>query len=413
MPTLFRQQAIEYATRRLAGDVVLATPISLRIYVYLVCAVALFGALFATFASYSRQEEVIGWLIPRGGIIRIAARSGGTVERLLVKEGDFVRAGAPIVEIRSSTAVSGGEDAGEAQSKALAAEAHAAQEHTDAAVQKLLTEQAFLGPKLNQIKAQIEEGNHQIAAQREQIKIAQLDLARYERMYAEHAISDREVQGRRSALLGTQQTLSQLRASVFALRQQVFEADARLKSIPADITVARAANQTSWAQIAQKEIEVRAQGKDLVLASISGRVQALPVDLGQSVAAGATVAIITPKGAHLEAELYASSRAVGFVRPGQTVHLMYQAFPHEKFGAQPAAIISISRTILSPSEVQIPGINVQQPVFRVRAAIAAQGIEAYGQYVPLQPGMLLNASIIFDRRSLLQWLFDPIYAARK
>jgi membrane fusion protein len=35
---------------------------------------------------------------------------------------------------------------------------------------------------------------------------------------------------------------------------------------------------------------------------------------------------------------------------------------------------------------------------------------AYGQAIPLQPGMLASAEIVFDRRSLLRWLLDPIYA---
>jgi membrane fusion protein len=28
----------------------------------------------------------------------------------------------------------------------------------------------------------------------------------------------------------------------------------------------------------------------------------------------------------------------------------------------------------------------------------------------LQPGMLLAADIVFDRRSLVEWLFDPLFA---
>jgi hypothetical protein len=27
--------------------------------------------------------------------------------------------------------------------------------------------------------------------------------------------------------------------------------------------------------------------------------------------------------------------------------------------------------------------------------------------------MLLSADIVFDRRNLLQWLFDPLYAVRR
>jgi membrane fusion protein len=49
-------------------------------------------------------------------------------------------------------------------------------------------------------------------------------------------------------------------------------------------------------------------------------------------------------------------------------------------------------------------------VFRVRVALARDDIHAYGEAIPLQPGMLLTADIVFDRRSLIRWLFDPLFA---
>ncbi len=52
-------------------------------------------------------------------------------------------------------------------------------------------------------------------------------------------------------------------------------------------------------------------------------------------------------------------------------------------------------------------------MFQIRAQIARQTIDAYGQAVPLQPGMLLTADVVLERRTLIEWLFDPIYAAVK
>jgi membrane fusion protein len=40
-------------------------------------------------------------------------------------------------------------------------------------------------------------------------------------------------------------------------------------------------------------------------------------------------------------------------------------------------------------------------------------MQAYGESYPLQPGMLVSADVVFDRRSLVQWLFDPIYAVAR
>jgi membrane fusion protein len=49
-------------------------------------------------------------------------------------------------------------------------------------------------------------------------------------------------------------------------------------------------------------------------------------------------------------------------------------------------------------------------VFRVRVALSREDIQAYGEAIPLQPGMLVAGDVVVDRRSLIQWLFDPLFA---
>jgi membrane fusion protein len=139
----------------------------------------------------------------------------------------------------------------------------------------------------------------------------------------------------------------------------------------------------------------------------------LPVSLGQAIAPGATVAVVIPEGAKLEAELLAPSRAAGFIHPGQEVHLMLQAFPYQRFGTVKGRISTISRTVLGPTEINIPGLRIDEPVFRVRVALPREEVHAYGEAIPLQPGMLLSADIVFDRRSLVRWLFDPLFAVAR
>jgi membrane fusion protein len=90
---------------------------------------------------------------------------------------------------------------------------------------------------------------------------------------------------------------------------------------------------------------------------------------------------------------------------------MYQAFPHQKFGAADARIVSVSRTVLSGDELSIPGLKTGEPVFRVRAALAQSIVRAYGEAIPIRPGMVLTADVIIDERTLLEWLLDPLYAA--
>ena len=64
-----------------------------------------------------------------------------------------------------------------------------------------------------------------------------------------------------------------------------------------------------------------------------------------------------------------------------------------------------------PEEADIPGI-IASPSYRIVVDLDAQSIKAYGRDMPLRSGMKLDADIIIEKRSLLRWLFDPIFSLR-
>jgi membrane fusion protein len=181
--------------------------------------------------------------------------------------------------------------------------------------------------------------------------------------------------------------------------------------LPIETTTSEAQSAVAQAQLEQRRADAQSRSEYVVRSPMAGHLAALPVRVGQTLAPGDAVAVIVPQGSRLEAELYVPSRAAGFIRPGQEVRLLYQAFPHQRFGAGAGEVIAVSRTVLAPNEVAIPGIDVGEPVFRVQVRLAREYVQAYGQRTPLQAGMLLTADVIIDRRTLLEWLLDPLYAA--
>ncbi|HEX2147273.1 MAG TPA: HlyD family efflux transporter periplasmic adaptor subunit, partial [Pseudorhizobium sp.] len=186
--------------------------------------------------------------------------------------------------------------------------------------------------------------------------------------------------------------------------------EARLRSLPLDIDAAAAKARASEAEFAQKRTTTAVQNEYVVPATVAGRVVAVPVTKGQIVAANTVVAVLTPEGSKLMAELFVPSRAAGFIREGQDVRLKYEAFPYKTFGTARGTVSAVSHTVLAPSEVSMPGFQGQEPVFRVKVKLDRESIDAYGQAIPIQPGMLLTADVVTDRRTLLQWLLDPLYA---
>ncbi|HEU5015127.1 MAG TPA: secretion protein HlyD, partial [Roseiflexaceae bacterium] len=77
-------------------------------------------------------------------------------------------------------------------------------------------------------------------------------------------------------------------------------------------------------------------------------------------------------------------------------------------------VVQVSRSALSPAEAAtLLGQNVAMPLYRVLVSLDRQTISAYGKAEALKSGMALNADLLLDRRSLWQWVFEPLYGLRQ
>src|SRR5262249_51285733 len=84
---------------------------------------------------------------------------------------------------------------------------------------------------------------------------------------------------------------------------------------------------------ARRSIEMRAPE--------GGVVTAIVAHAGQTVGADGPMLKIVPRHAPMQAELLATSTAVGFIREGGRVLLRYSAFPYQKFGAYWGTITTV------------------------------------------------------------------------
>jgi membrane fusion protein len=412
MSELFRREAVHHATRRLAGDVVLASPLSVTTLGLLLAAI-LFGAIaFASQATYARKSTVTGLLVPDQGTIRATVQAGGLLRTIMVHEGDPVERGQRIAVIDISAETSAG-NVGAIMARGLESETTAVKAKAQAALARLSVEQQQAGIRFEKANSELAEVRIQLALQQSRLELSRQDVARVEALAAQGFSSRREIEARRSASLLSEQEASSQRRQVAAIEKDIADIQARLASIPLEMTSAEAEMQTANASIQQRSVDAEQRSVQFVIAPISGRVAALPVSTGQSISANATIAVIVPQGSQLEAELLAPSRSIGFMKPGQEVQLSLQAFPYQRFGTVPGRIRTVSTTVLAPNEVVIQGLDVKEPVYRIRITMSREIVYAYGEAVPMQPGMVVSAEIVFDRRSLLEWLFDPIYAVSR
>lgn len=387
----------------------LAAPTSVATLGFFLAAVLFAAGVFATSATYARKATVIGFLVPDRGMIRVTLQAPGTLQSIMVREGDVVAAGERIAVLSLSAETTSG-NVGEVVAKGMRSEAAAARAKAESQLARLQVEREQARIRLSKSEAELQQVTMQVSLQGQRLQFAQTEVERGETIAAKGFMARREVDARRVAALTAEQELAGLRRQQAAIERDIADIKARLASIPLEIDAAHSEAQTADAALQQRRAESEARRLQFVTAPISGRVAALPVTAGQTLSSGGTVAVVIAEGGHLEAELLAPSRSIGFVRPGQPVELSLEAFPYQRFGTVAGTIRTVSSTVLAPSEAGIQGLDIKEPVFRIRVSLSREVVQAYGQNVRMQPGMLVSALIVFDRRSLLAWLFDPIYA---
>jgi membrane fusion protein len=127
--------------------------------------------------------------------------------------------------------------------------------------------------------------------------------------------------------------------------------------------------------------------------------------LGQRLDPAKPVLALLKDGSELQAELYVPSRAIGFVKPGQQVRLMYDAFPYQHFGTFGGTVESVSQVMLMPQEAN-GSITLTEPSYRVLVITDFGENKLYR--VQFLPDMTFNSFVILDHVTLLHFLFKNV-----
>lgn len=392
------------------GPVFLTLPFSMRVLIGVGLVAVLCAGVFLSSVSFARKETVTGWTTLDSGVLRVPAAEAGTIMRVLVREGQKVRAGQPLVELRLGQATDRG-DAADILGLEIGRQQRAelAKLDADATAASALGEQARA--TLRGLEQSLGEARRREQLQREQIVIARRSLDRLQKIADRGFVTKRSIDEATSTLLDAQSALSTTRAAVLDVEGRIVEAKADAAAYPISMGRIRAMAASTRASYAQRQVENSARGRSVIVAPRDGEVMMIYRRPGESVAQNGVVAAIGNAGGRLEVELFVPTRAAGFVANGQPVRLMYQAFPFQRFGAATGRITSVSETVLAPSEVSIPGMTFQEPLFRVRVRPDRDYVAAYGDRHRVRAGMLLTSDIVLEQRSLGKFLLDPLFAA--
>jgi membrane fusion protein len=418
MTELFRRQAVDYQRQKFHGAIVLTrSPWQTAVAAFFVLLV-LALVVFAATQGFARKETVTGVLAPAGGVLRLVAPQAGVVAAVTAAQGSQVVAGQALVRLSADqSSATGPTQAAVAQSLSL----RQGSLHDELQQQSRQASQqaAALDARAASAEAGLAQQEREIALQRERVQLVRDVAARYPELVRSGAVSPVEAAEKQTEVLEQQARLSELERARVALQAELATLRADRAALPLQAGRESSQLQREMQALAQAQAENESHRGMVVLAPQAGELATLLAAPGQSVAAGQTLATVLPAGAALEAELWVPTRSAGFVRAGMPVWLRVDAFPYARYGQLSAHVREVSRSALPAADLAPGGGDAGAPdAYRVLVTLdadsssdnPADAVLAWRQ--SLKAGMRVQASLVAERRTLIQWALEPLAALR-
>jgi membrane fusion protein len=446
-PTLFRKQVLDTPDQRNYGELVLNRSLSSWTIVWCALAMSIGIIAFLCLGHYTRRVNATGLLMPENGLLRVFSPSGGIVAERLVSEGAQVKKGqllfvvadvrglasaevAPVPPAAPAVAASGLNAAvhpasgqainiapnfANAIAESIAMRLSTLEAERAQTERSLMQSQTALKDKITRLQVEREALQKEIALYKLREESSRQRLTQDQSLAQSQFLSAQAVQQRQDELTSAQAALSSASRSALVLERDQTDAKNELAQIPLRLSAQMAGFAQRKATIEQESTESRVRMRVAVVAPEDGLVTAILSEAGSAVGTQ-PLATILPAGSQLQAQLFVAGRSAGFVEAGQQVRIRYQAFPYQKFGQFTGLVSYVSKAQLTQESMPLgapPPLQADGPgVYRVTVKLDSQTIMAYGKSQALVAGMVLEADIKQDTRSLIEWIFEPVYSIK-
>lgn len=358
----------------------------------------------------------------------------GVVRRILVRDGQVVKAGQVLIELDPTATAADVVKSGDAllnarmtsmRLRALdmavqAGEVPVIRAEPDLPADRVLAEQMLarsqyealqakrhnLQAVISQRRAEWESAKAAVKPLEESARISTLRADDYRRLLEGNYVGRHDYLLREQERIAGERDLMAQRNRLREIRSAQQAAEEELRVLMADfhqqtLDGLRAAQE----QVGQMTPEVSRTGQrdqqKILRAPVDGTVQQLAVHtVGGVVTPAQPLLAVVPSGEALEVEASILNKDVGFVRNGQPVTVKVESFPYTRYGYLTGRVVSVSHDALQDEKLGL--------VFPVRIRLDSATLDIDGIRVRMTAGMNLNAEIKTGRRRVIDYLLSPL-----
>jgi membrane fusion protein len=409
--SLFRSEAVEYRRRRAWAGSTTAPPMAMWLLTAFLATSVTATGIFLSVGTYAQKETVPGYLTPVTGTAKLMPDAPGVVAELNAVDGDTVAAGQRLLLIRTEHRGAQDPAVNASVMDSLKAKRAAIMDRIEIEQRAAQGQRQALSETISGLQTEVATLAEALRNQRQRVQVAHDQVEAVRTTVSQGVTSVTEFRRRQDTELSQHQAEIELYRQIAAKAVEVRTKQYALSELESKTADNLAALRGSMADVETSLTEAQVKQGYIVTAPIAGRITSLQAWVGMRVETGVPLMSIVPNNTPLEVSMLLPARAVGFIVRGQPVYIAFDAYPFQRFGFYKGTIVSVSDTLLKPSEAIGP-MTAKEASYRAVARLERQTITAYDREVQLRPDMLLKADIIIDRRSLIQWLFDPLLSAR-
>jgi len=393
-------------------------------------ALLIMAILFVIWAIFSPVDRIVraeGRIIAAGRAQIVQHLEGGIVTQIMVREGQYVKAGEILMrlsDVQANTSVQQGQSrlwALKAQQSRLTAEA---EEHDQLVFEaeipeelqaternafrerasKVNSERSVLRQQISQRQSELTEARSRAQSLSTELELAKKLTKVMDGLYSKGAASQMELleaQGRSERLTTNYHDVT---GSIPRLQSAVAETNARLEEANARFRAeARSELSEVTAEINRIEFAVGGDSDRLarteVRAPTNGFVNRLYFNtIGGVAKPGEHLLEITPNEGPIAVEARVRPDDRASLRPGLNTRVMIGAYDYTVYGALDGQVVEVSADTL-PDE---------QGHHYYRVLIETHSAEGLLAQQPLLPGMTARADVVLGQRSVMSYLLSPL-----
>jgi hemolysin D len=408
-----------------------------RAIVFTIVLALIFTLGWATIGRIDEVAVAPGKVIAADKTKVIQPAETAVVKRILVSDGQVVKAGQVLIELEAAATATGAETArtrealmaarleaarydalahaapGVANAPSLTAPKSASRTLIDAESRAMVSQYQEHRAKLAALDAEIAKRTAEAASVQELVaKLAQtLPIAQrraedYKNLVNQKFISEHGYLEREQVRIEQERDLAFQQARVRELNAGIEETRRRRDSLIAEfertaVNVKVDADKRA-ALLEQELVKNQAREKQQVLtAPVDGTVQQLAVHtVGGVVTPAQALMVIAPSDYQAEIEAVLENKDVGFVKVGQHAEVKIETFPFTRYGTLPGTVSYVSQDA-APDEKR--GL-----LFQARVKLERATLRVDERDVTLSPGMAVTAEISTGKRRVIDFFLDPI-----